>query len=58
MRPLVHKQARAGIGDIMWLIAAEDLDEDAGEDGVGDGDGDEGGDGAVYVYRARGRIGG
>ena len=42
----------------MWLIAAEDLDEDAGEDGVGDGDGDEGGDGAVYVYRARGRIGG
>ena len=42
----------------MWLIAAEDLDEDAGEDGVEDGDGDEGGDGAVYVYRARGRIGG
>jgi len=42
----------------MWLIAAEDLDEDAGEDGVGDGDGDEGGDGAVYVYRDRGRIGG
>ena len=42
----------------MWLIAAEDLDDDAGEDGVGDGDGDEGGDGAVYVYKARGRIGG
>ena len=42
----------------MWLIAAEDLDGDAGEDGVGDGDGDEGGDGAVYVYRDRGRIGG
>ena len=28
----------------MWLIAAEDLDPDAGEDGVGDGDGDEGDD--------------
>ena len=37
MRPVVN---RPGV----WLIAAEDLDPDAGEDGVGDGDGDEGDD--------------
>ena len=33
----------------MWLIAAEDLDADAGVDGVGDGGGDEGGEEAVYI---------
>ena len=33
----------------MWLIAAEDLDADAGVDGVGDGGGDEGREEAVYI---------
>ena len=37
MRPVVNRPGG-------WLIAAEDLDPDAGEDGVGDGDGDEGDD--------------